>query len=154
MANSIKTWTPADYASAAGHKLGGAAPNAMDFMSRLDSNVSVNTRFHESIITLCLFSSLGLVLVLPLSQSIDFNCCTDSKSGSSGLVKIHKRERSSPTAPESSSQVTKKRYKLVENIKVEPSSSQAKEAPEERAAFLREVRYLRDFFHTTTTTTN
>ncbi|KMZ08357.1 regulator of telomere elongation helicase 1 homolog [Drosophila simulans] len=114
MANSIKTWTPADYASAAGRKLGGAAPNAMDFMSRLDSNVS----------------------------SIDFNCCTDSKSGSSGLVKIHKRERSSPTAPESTSQVSKKRYKLVENIKVEPSSSQAKEAPEERAAFLRELRSL------------
>jgi len=44
MANSIKTWTPADYASAAGRKLGGAAPNAMDFMSRLDSNVSVSKR--------------------------------------------------------------------------------------------------------------
>jgi len=44
MANSIKTWTPADYASAAGRKLGGAAPNAMDFMSRLDSNVSVCTK--------------------------------------------------------------------------------------------------------------
>nr|XP_016931748.1 regulator of telomere elongation helicase 1 homolog [Drosophila suzukii] len=114
MANSIKTWTPADYASAAGRKLGGAAPNAMDFMSRLDSNVS----------------------------SIDFNCCMDSKSGSSDLVKIHKRERSSPTTQETSSQVAKKRYKLVENIKVEPSSSQVKVAPESRADFLRELRSL------------
>ncbi|XP_043063339.1 regulator of telomere elongation helicase 1 homolog [Drosophila ficusphila] len=67
MANSIKTWTAADYASAAGRKLGGSAPNAMDFMSRLDSNVS----------------------------SIDFNCCTATKNDSSGLVKIHKRDSDS-----------------------------------------------------------
>ncbi|XP_017035372.1 regulator of telomere elongation helicase 1 homolog [Drosophila kikkawai] len=125
MANSIKTWTPDDYAQAVGHKLGtsGAAiPNAMDFMSRLDSNVS----------------------------SIDFNCCSEgsSSSGKSGLVKIHKRERSSPTQPEtegSTSQASKKRYKLVENIKVKsepkpPLSSPVKVAPEDRAVFLREVR--------------
>jgi len=71
----------------------------------------------------------------------------DSKSGSSDLVKIHKRERSSPTAQETSSQVTKKRYKLVENIKVEPSSSQVKVAPESRADFLREVGYILEIFH-------
>ncbi|KAH8245486.1 hypothetical protein KR032_010889 [Drosophila birchii] len=115
MANSIPTWTPDVYAQAVGRKLGtggAATPNAMDFMSRLDSNVS----------------------------SIDFNCCSDGKSG---LVKIHKRERSSPTPPEtgsSASQAPKKRYKLVENIKPDPVSSQVKVAPEERADFLREVR--------------
>lgn len=58
-------------------------------------------------------------------------------------MKIHKRERSSPTPPEtgSSSQAPKKRYKLVENFKVkaEPISKQVKVAPEDRADFLREV---------------
>ncbi|KAH8289163.1 hypothetical protein KR054_001059 [Drosophila jambulina] len=113
MANSIKTWTPDDYAQAVGRKLGtgaAATPNAMDFMSRLDSNVS----------------------------SIDFNCCSDSGS-KSGLVKIHKRERSSPTQPETGSS-TKKRYKLVENIKVKAEPKPEKIAPADRADFLREVR--------------
>ncbi|SPP77637.1 regulator of telomere elongation helicase 1 homolog [Drosophila guanche] len=111
MANSINSWTPADYASAAGRTLGHAAPNAMDFMSRLDSNVS----------------------------SIDFNC---SGAAGSGLVKIHKRERSSPSANDSvATQATKKRYKLVDNIKTEPSSQPAvKVAPESRADLLRELR--------------
>ncbi|KAH8420535.1 hypothetical protein KR009_011261 [Drosophila setifemur] len=124
MANSIKSWSPADYASAAGRTLGcgQSAPNAMDFMSRLDSNVS----------------------------SIDFNC-TESRNGSgsscgSGLVKIHKRERSSPTqdtfSSASAGQATKKRYKLVENFSVKKEAEVKKEAPESRADFLREVRSL------------
>ncbi|KAH8266752.1 hypothetical protein KR026_000071 [Drosophila bipectinata] len=117
MANSIKSWSPADYACAAGRTLGGSsAPNAMDFMSRLDSNVS----------------------------SIDFNCM-DSRSSSSGLVKIHKRERSSPpSSSQASSQTAKKRYKLVDNIssiKVEPPEVE-KVAPEARSDFLRELRSL------------
>lgn len=151
MANSIKTWTPADYVNAAGRgSQGQPAPNAMDFMSRLNSNVKV--RVHQSY---C--SSINLSL-LPL-QSIDFNCSDNSSS----LVKIHKRERSSPTATSSSSssQTSTKRYKLVSNdaIKLEPVSqesnlkwqsqsqsqpsttlkAQQKEAPESRADFLREV---------------
>lgn len=71
----------------------------------------------------------------------------DSRNGSSstGLVKIHKRERSSPpSSSQSSSQTAKKRYKLVDNIstqniKVEPPVEVKKEVPESRAAFLREV---------------
>ncbi|EDW26039.1 GL14463 [Drosophila persimilis] len=123
MANSINSWTPADYASAAGRTLGKAAPNAMDFMSRLDSNVS----------------------------SIDFNCSGSADSGSGGcgsssLVTIHKRERSSPGVTDTvATQTTKKRYKLAENIKTEPksnSSQQVKVAPESRADFLRELRSL------------
>lgn len=76
-------------------------------------------------------------------------------------MKIHKRERSSPTAAtsSSSSQTSIKRYKLVSNdvIKLEPVSQesipksqsqsqpstslkgQQKEAPKSRADFLREV---------------
>ncbi|KAM8718412.1 hypothetical protein ACLKA7_001600 [Drosophila subpalustris] len=131
MTNSIKTWTPADYISAAGRRpQSQTAPNAMDFMSRLNSNVT----------------------------SIDFNCAADS-----GLVKIHKRERSSPTAGESlaSQAISKKRYKLVNadvavkmepgasssqsqsNLKIlsgAPTQSQLKDAPESRTDFLREVR--------------
>ncbi|XP_068158803.1 regulator of telomere elongation helicase 1 homolog [Drosophila tropicalis] len=130
MTNSIKSWTPDDYVSAAGRTQSHSQskpPNAMDFMSRLDSNVS----------------------------SIDFN-----STGSGNLVKIHKRERSSPTFGDSkSSSQLKKRYKLVDNIKTEPSTSSTscssinssssssssmccsqKEAPESRADFLREVR--------------
>lgn len=43
MANSIKTWTPADYANAAGcSTLGRRPPDAMDFMSRLNANVTVS----------------------------------------------------------------------------------------------------------------
>ncbi|XP_001354453.3 regulator of telomere elongation helicase 1 homolog [Drosophila pseudoobscura] len=123
MANSINSWTPTDYASAAGRTLGKAAPNAMDFMSRLDSNVS----------------------------SIDFNCSGSADSGSGGcgsssLVTIHKRERSSPGVTDTvATQTTKKRYKLAENIKTEPksnSSQQVKVAPESRADFLRELRSL------------
>ncbi|XP_017136485.1 regulator of telomere elongation helicase 1 homolog [Drosophila miranda] len=123
MANSINSWTPADYASAAGRTLGKAAPNAMDFMSRLDSNVS----------------------------SIDFNCSGSADSGSGGcgsssLVTIYKRERSSPGVTDTvATQTTKKRYKLAENIKTEPksnSSQQVKVAPESRADFLRELRSL------------
>ncbi|KAH8416818.1 hypothetical protein KR222_005993 [Zaprionus bogoriensis] len=124
MANSIKTWTPADYANAAGRgSQSKPAPDAMDFMSRLNSNV----------------------------KSIDFNCTENSE----GLVKIHKRERGSPTTScWSASQVSSKRYKLVSNdmIKVEPisqatqksqlqvASAQQKEAPESSTDFLREVR--------------
>lgn len=70
----------------------------------------------------------------------------DSRNGSnsSGLVKIHKRERSSPpgSSQSSSLQTAKKRYKLVDNIstiKVEPPVEVKKEVPESRAAFLREV---------------
>ncbi|XP_030569109.1 regulator of telomere elongation helicase 1 homolog [Drosophila novamexicana] len=128
MANSIKTWTPADYANAAGcSTLGRRPPDAMDFMSRLNANVT----------------------------SIDFN----GADAGQDLVKIHKRERSSPTASESS-MIAKKRYKLIGNdpLKTEPSEpastsssycptpaqSQLKEAPESRADFLREVRSVID----------
>ncbi|KAL7744472.1 hypothetical protein ACLKA6_001847 [Drosophila palustris] len=131
MTNSIKTWTPADYINAAGRRpQSQTAPNAMDFMSRLNSNVT----------------------------SIDFNCAADS-----GLVKIHKRERSSPTASESlaTQAISKKRYKLVnadvavkiepgasssqsqsnlKNLLEAPTQSQLKDAPESRTDFLREVR--------------
>lgn len=130
MANSIKTWTPADYVNAAGRgSQNQPAPNAMDFMSRLNSNVT----------------------------SIDFNCAD------SGLVKIHKRERSSPTASETlaTQAISKKRYKLVnadvpiksepgttssqsqsnlKSLTATPTQSQLKEAPENRTDFLREVR--------------
>ncbi|ALC49144.1 CG4078 [Drosophila busckii] len=131
MANSIKTWTPADYASAAGrNSQSQPAPNALDFMSRLNSNVN----------------------------SIDFNCMSGSETN---LVKIHKRERSSPNANESLATqfASKKRYKLVANGSPMSSSSnssmnttanstndssvnssQLKAAPEARADFLREVR--------------
>ncbi|EDV92365.1 GH24089 [Drosophila grimshawi] len=103
MANSIKTWTPADYANAAGRNAQSPkAPNPMDFMSRLNSNVT----------------------------SIDFN----ADSGRD-LVKIHKRERSSPTF-HNESMGSKKRYRLINNI----AQSELKEAPESRADFLREVR--------------
>lgn len=67
----------------------------MDFMSRLDSDVS----------------------------AIDFNSTcssTSSATSSTGLVKIHKRERSplsQATSPSSSTSdgIKKKKYKLVEN---------------------------------------
>ncbi|KAM7347678.1 regulator of telomere elongation helicase 1 [Cochliomyia hominivorax] len=99
--NSIQSWNPNDYATAAGRSRNGKLPSAMDFMSRLDSDVS----------------------------AIDFNSSTSSNSNSSttGLVKIHKRERSplsqvsSPTS-NSSEVVKKKKYKLVEN-KFTPKSS-------------------------------
>ncbi|KAH8300994.1 hypothetical protein KR044_009055 [Drosophila immigrans] len=86
------------------------------------------------------------------STSIDFNC------DNSGLVKIHKRERSSPTTSESlaTQANNKKRYKLVNatDVKSEPvaassqsqsnltnlSQSQPKDRCETRADFLREVR--------------
>ncbi|KAH8281240.1 hypothetical protein KR018_001377 [Drosophila ironensis] len=137
MANSIKTWSPADYANAAGRTLGSKseAPNAMDFMSRLDSNVSVRKRNAWGVLNSFCYPP----------QSIDFNCCQGSSS--SGLVKIHKRERTSPTQETpASSQVAKKRYKLVDNskaIKKEPEvKKEAPEAPEDRGVFLREVRSL------------
>ncbi|EDW07713.1 regulator of telomere elongation helicase 1 homolog [Drosophila mojavensis] len=136
MANSIKSWTPADYVNAAGcTNQSQTAPNAMDFMSRLNSNVT----------------------------SIDFN--------NTDLVKIHKRERSSPTANESLTS-GKKRFKLISStdmVKTEPGTSNScsygntsssgsdsrccsakpaeyplKEAPESRADFLREVRSVVD----------
>ncbi|XP_030378751.1 regulator of telomere elongation helicase 1 homolog [Scaptodrosophila lebanonensis] len=120
MANSIKSWTPEDYANAAGKPSNQPAPNAMDFMSRLESNVS----------------------------SIDFNC---TENAGSGLVKIHKRERSSPTTSESNTlqAVNKKRYKLVDYSASTSSTSSCsstsqsvteKQAPENRADFLRVVR--------------
>lgn len=61
MANSIKTWTPADYVNAAGRSSEGQpAPNAMDFMSRLNSNVKVAVEaeystFHKLIQNLICF---------------------------------------------------------------------------------------------------
>lgn len=94
--NSIQSWSPNDYATAAGRSLNGKFPNAMDFMSRLDSDVS----------------------------AIDFNSSCSGSNGSScsttGLVKIHKRERSplsqsTSTSSTSSEVIKKKKYKLVEN---------------------------------------
>lgn len=68
MANSIKTWTPDDYANAAGRKLGGgggATPNAMDFMSRLSSNVSVSAHRLEGLrLYLLIYISLSRVSTL------------------------------------------------------------------------------------------
>ncbi|TMW51728.1 hypothetical protein DOY81_003220 [Sarcophaga bullata] len=95
--NSIQSWTPNDYATAAGRSQNAKCPSALDFMSRLDSDVS----------------------------AIDFNASasnSNSKDTSTGLVKIHKRERSplsqfsSQTSSTSTSEVSKKKkYKLVEN---------------------------------------
>ncbi|XP_023293799.2 regulator of telomere elongation helicase 1 homolog [Lucilia cuprina] len=100
--NLIQSWSPNDYASAAGRSRNGKLPSAMDFMSRLDSDVS----------------------------AIDFNSsASGSSSSSTGLVKIHKRERSpfsQSTSPSSNSSgvVKKKKYKLVENsFSTKPSLS-------------------------------
>ncbi|XP_061390735.1 regulator of telomere elongation helicase 1 homolog [Musca vetustissima] len=97
--NSIESWSPNDYARAAGRSNTGKLPSAMDFMSRLDSDV----------------------------KAIDFNSSSSGSSGKDNLVKIHKRERS-PTSSQlfssssssgtSSSQMElskKKKYKLVDN---------------------------------------
>lgn len=39
--NTIEGWTPDDYKMAAGRSQNSKVPNAMDFMSRLDTNVKV-----------------------------------------------------------------------------------------------------------------
>lgn len=90
--NSIQSWSPNDYATAAGRSHNGKLPSAMDFMTRLNSDVS----------------------------AIDFNSTSTSSSSTSSLVKIHKRERSplsQSILPSTSSSDTakKKKYKLVEN---------------------------------------
>ncbi|XP_037938569.1 regulator of telomere elongation helicase 1 homolog [Teleopsis dalmanni] len=127
--NSIQSWSPADYAAAAGRTSSSQAPTAMDFISRLDTNV----------------------------KTIDFNSSSDA-----GLVKIHKRERSSPSTLNNNLNISemnkKKRYKLVENSSITTSPSlfssssssscasesssldNNKEAPENRVEFLRVLR--------------
>lgn len=147
--NSIESWSPNDYARAAGRSNTGKLPSAMDFMSRLDSDV----------------------------KAIDFNSSSSCNNSSENLVKIHKRERS-PTSSQllsssSSSSNTssssqgelskKKKYKLVENTlslttqvsasttaklnsfsfakkqQVSANTDENKKAPEDRLEFLRVV---------------
>ncbi|XP_075156195.1 regulator of telomere elongation helicase 1 [Haematobia irritans] len=144
--NSIESWSPNDYAAAAGRTCNsGKMPSAMDFMSRLDSNVS----------------------------AIDFNSSSSCSSSASGsLVKIHKRERSPTTSQTSSSSSSlsqtdfnkKKKYKLVNNTSTSQLSTStsaklssfsygqkphlttegddSKKAPEERLEFLRVLRSI------------
>lgn len=97
----MNSWTPNDYAAAAGRSCNGKEPSAMDFMTRLDADVSA-IDFNSSILSHTKSSSSGSVM---------------------GLVKIHKRERSplasSPTTAEAT---RKKKYKLVENTFIAKSA--------------------------------
>lgn len=129
--NSITSWSPNDYAAAAGRSNTCKLPNAMDFMSRLDSDVSA-IDFNSSLVKIHKRERSPT----SLTASTSSNSTELSKKKKYKLV-----DNTSLTKPQLSASTSSKlnSFSFGNKANLSSGSEDNKKAPEERLEFLKVV---------------
>ncbi|XP_053949811.1 regulator of telomere elongation helicase 1 homolog [Anastrepha ludens] len=138
--NTIESWTPDDYKTAAGRSQNSQIPSAMDFMSRLDTNVKA-IDFNSA-------SSSAQVSIYKRERNSPIASPSSSGQSSSVLPTNSKKKRyklitdtSVPESPTSSTQFALNEFGFKSKTKLSHDAPVIeKEAPQERVEFLRILR--------------